>query len=141
MNVLEWAVSSVLGSPNSQAGAIDVIAVRKSDGSLSCSPFHVKLGKSSKKGERRVVNLKVNGKDVDLSMKLGPAGEAFFVERSRDFGRRDGTTPYPGSPFHLGNSSYEELLSPREEPGALSPLPVPSFISVTAVKSKENLQR
>lgn len=61
MNVLEWAVSSVLGSPNAQGGAIDVIAVRKPDGSLSCSPFHVKLGKAGKPGEKRVVKLTVNG--------------------------------------------------------------------------------
>ena len=88
MNVLEWAVCSVLGStlnsPHS-TGAIDVIAVRRMDGSVCCSPFHVKLGKVSKKGERRIVTLKVNSKDVSLSMKLGPAGEAFFVEKARDY--------------------------------------------------------
>ncbi len=84
-HVIEWAVSSVLGSPNvQQAGAIDVIAVRRADGSISCSPFHVKLGKIPKKGEKKIVTLKVNGKDVSLSMKLGPAGEAFFVERTRE---------------------------------------------------------
>jgi len=86
MNVLEWAMSSVLGSPTTQqAGAIDVIAIRQSDGTLTCSPFHVKLGKASQKGERRIVKLKVNGKEVALSMKLGPAGEAFFVERSKEY--------------------------------------------------------
>jgi len=91
MNVIEWAVSSVLGSTlnNSHStGAIDVIAIRRTDGSgsvVSCSPFHVKLGKASKKGERRLVTLRVNSEDVSLSMKLGPAGEAFFVEKARDY--------------------------------------------------------
>jgi len=89
MNVIEWAVSSVLGSTlhnNSHStGAIDVIAIRRADGSLCCSPFHVKLGKASKKGERRLVTLRVNNEDVSLSMKLGPAGEAFFVEKARDY--------------------------------------------------------
>ena len=88
MNVIEWAVSSVLGSTlhNSHStGAIDVIAIRRADGSLCCSPFHVKLGKASKKGERRLVTLRVNSEDVSLSMKLGPAGEAFFVEKARDY--------------------------------------------------------
>lgn len=88
MNVIEWAVSSVLGSTlhNSHStGAIDAIAIRRADGSLCCSPFHVKLGKASKKGERRLVTLRVNSKDVSLSMKLGPAGEAFFVEKARDY--------------------------------------------------------
>jgi len=110
--VFEWAVSSVLGSPNSQSGAIDVIAVRKPDGTLSCSPFHVKLGKASKSGEKRIVKLKVNGKDVELSMKLGPAGEAFFVERSRDF-RRDPNESFPSSP-RIPNSNGD-MMSPRED--------------------------
>lgn len=81
-------MSSVLGSTlhNSHStGAIDVIAIRRADGSLCCSPFHVKLGKASKKGERRLVTLRVNSEDVSLSMKLGPAGEAFFVEKARDY--------------------------------------------------------
>lgn len=112
MNVFEWAVSSVLGSPNSQSGAIDVIAVRKPDGTLSCSPFHVKLGKASKSGEKRIVKLKVNGKDVELSMKLGPAGEAFFVERSRDF-RKDPNESFSNSPRVPNNNC--EMLSPRED--------------------------
>lgn len=115
MNVFEWAVSSVLGSPNAQAGAIDVIAIRKADGGLSCSPFHVKLGKSSKKGEKGIVKVTVNGKDVELSMKLGPAGEAFFVERSRDF-RRNPSASFPTSPRDPQHG--EILLSP----GISSPL-------------------
>ena len=64
-------------------GAIDVIAVRDSSGNLSCSPFHVKLNKLAKKGDScRTVKLAVNTRDVALSMKLGSAGEAFFVERT-----------------------------------------------------------
>lgn len=111
MNVVfEWAVSSVLGSPNAQAGAIDVIAIRKQDESLSCSPFHVKLGKSSKKGEKGIVKVKVNKQDVELSMKLGPAGEAFFVERSRDF-RRDPSGSFPTSPRDAQDN--QPFLSPR----------------------------
>ena len=34
--------------------------------------------------ENRLVKLKVNSREVDLSMKLGSAGEAFFVERTRE---------------------------------------------------------
>ena len=64
-------------------GAIDVIAIRDSSGNLSCSPFHVKLNKLAKKGDScRTVKLAVNTRDVALSMKLGSAGEAFFVERT-----------------------------------------------------------
>ena len=108
--MLEW----VLGSPSAQAGAIDVIAVRRADGTLSCSPFHVKLGKASKKGEKKIVKLKVNGKDVDLSMKLGPAGEAFFVERTREYVRRDVVASNPTTPF-VNESESLSFLSPRED--------------------------
>lgn len=84
MNVFEWAVNSVLGSQTLQTGAIDVVAIRRGDGRMFCSPFHVKLGKVSKKGEKRIVKLRVNGNEIDLSMKLGPAGEAFFVQRTKE---------------------------------------------------------
>jgi phosphatidate phosphatase PAH1 len=41
--------------------------------------------KGSKGSSRsRVVRLKVNSREVSLQMKLGPAGEAFFVERTRE---------------------------------------------------------
>jgi phosphatidate phosphatase LPIN len=67
----------------STTGAIDVVAVRDSQGNLSCSPFHVKLNKPAQKGDCcRIVKLTVNSKDVALSMKIGSAGEAFFVERT-----------------------------------------------------------
>ena len=32
-------------NPSTLSGAIDVIVVEGSDGSLSCSPFHVRFGK------------------------------------------------------------------------------------------------
>ena len=38
------------------------------------------VGRSAKTD--KLVKLKVNGKDIRLSMKLGSAGEAFFVERT-----------------------------------------------------------
>lgn len=75
--------SFIVNHQGSAAGAIDVVAVRDSSGVLSCSPFHVKLNKDAKRGDScRRVKLTVNSKDVALSMKLGGAGEAFFVERT-----------------------------------------------------------
>lgn len=81
--MFEWAAT--LYSQASTTGAIDVVVIKDSNGNLSCSPFHVKLNKSAKRGDTdRVVKLAVNSKAVDLSMKLGGAGEAFFVERKRE---------------------------------------------------------
>ncbi|KAF2753156.1 LNS2-domain-containing protein [Pseudovirgaria hyperparasitica] len=67
-------------NPATLSGAIDVIVVEQDDGSLACSPFHVRFGKISllrpydKKVEFRVNNVK-----QEYSMKLGEGGEAFFV--------------------------------------------------------------
>ena len=66
------------------SGVIDVVAIRKSNGTIECSPFHVKLNNGSRqikdpKGSSRIVN----GTPVPLSMKLGRAGEAFFLERTK----------------------------------------------------------
>ena len=70
---------------NSGSGAIDVVAVRDASGTITCSPFHVKLNRARRRGDpNRVVNLAVNSRSVALSMKLGAAGEAFFVERTRE---------------------------------------------------------
>jgi hypothetical protein len=111
-----------MGSQNSPAGAIDVIAVRRPDGSISCSPFHVKLAKASKKGEKKIVNLKVNGQVVDLSMKVGPAGEAFFVERTREYSRRESAICQETS--HMTNVDVGDPMSPREyTEDTCSPLP------------------
>lgn len=52
----------------------------QADGSIKCSPFHVKLAKGKK--DVRLVKLTVNGKETDLKMKVGRAGEAFFVEHT-----------------------------------------------------------
>lgn len=66
-------------------GAIDVIVVRQPDGSLRASPFHVRFGKAGILRPRdKVVDIILNGEPVDLKMKLGDAGEAFFVELKDD---------------------------------------------------------
>lgn len=89
MNVLGWAANLLGQNPSLPSGAIDVIAIRQLDGSLTCSPFHVKLGRTCKKGEKKLVKLRVNGKDVDVCMRLGPAGEAFFLKRTREIEYKD----------------------------------------------------
>ncbi|KDN51240.1 hypothetical protein RSAG8_00869, partial [Rhizoctonia solani AG-8 WAC10335] len=71
-------------NPSTLTGAIDVIVVerRAENGGteLACSPFHVRFGKwqvllpADKK-----VSVYVNGKPIPFNMKIGEAGEAFFV--------------------------------------------------------------
>lgn len=71
-------------NPSTLTGAIDVIVVERraenGEPELACSPFHVRFGKwqvllpADKK-----VSVFVNGKPIPFNMKIGEAGEAFFV--------------------------------------------------------------
>ncbi|KAK2597009.1 hypothetical protein N8I77_012883 [Diaporthe amygdali] len=72
-------------NPATLSGAIDVIVVEQADGTLSCSPFHVRFGKFSLlRPYEKKVEFKVNGKKQDYAMKLGEGGEAFFVFETSD---------------------------------------------------------
>uniref|UniRef100_A0A8D0G4R7 phosphatidate phosphatase n=1 Tax=Sphenodon punctatus TaxID=8508 RepID=A0A8D0G4R7_SPHPU len=70
-------------NPATLSGCIDVIVVRQPDGNLQCSPFHVRFGKMGVlRSKEKVVDIEINGESVDLHMKLGDNGEAFFVEET-----------------------------------------------------------
>ncbi|KAK8187530.1 Lipin/Ned1/Smp2-domain-containing protein [Phyllosticta capitalensis] len=72
-------------NPATLSGAIDVIVVEHADGSLACSPFHVRFGKFSLlRPFEKKVEFKVNGEKQDYAMKLGEGGEAFFVFETSD---------------------------------------------------------
>uniref|UniRef100_A0A8C5GMM8 phosphatidate phosphatase n=1 Tax=Gouania willdenowi TaxID=441366 RepID=A0A8C5GMM8_GOUWI len=68
-------------NPATLTGGIDVVVVRQPDGSFQCSPFHVRFGKLGVlRSKEKIVDIEINGESVDLHMKLGDNGEAFFVE-------------------------------------------------------------
>uniref|UniRef100_A0A096LT10 phosphatidate phosphatase n=1 Tax=Poecilia formosa TaxID=48698 RepID=A0A096LT10_POEFO len=72
-------------NPATLTGGIDVIVVRQPDGSYQCSPFHVRFGKLGVlRSKEKIVDIEVNGESVDLHMKLGDNGEAFFVEEEEN---------------------------------------------------------
>jgi phosphatidate phosphatase LPIN len=72
-------------NPATLSGAIDVIVVEQEDGSLACSPFHVRFGKFSLlRPFEKKVEFKVNGVKQPYAMKLGEGGEAFFVFETSD---------------------------------------------------------
>ncbi|KAF2090909.1 LNS2-domain-containing protein [Saccharata proteae CBS 121410] len=72
-------------NPATLSGAIDVIVVEHEDGSLACSPFHVRFGKFSLlRPSEKKVQFTVNNVKQDYSMKLGEGGEAFFVFETSD---------------------------------------------------------
>ena len=85
MQYVRSVSSSVSGAwrsinPATLSGAIDVVVVSQSDGSLACSPFHIRFGKFSLlRPSEKKVEFRVNGEVQPFPMKLGEGGEAFFV--------------------------------------------------------------
>uniref|UniRef100_A0A672FH31 phosphatidate phosphatase n=1 Tax=Salarias fasciatus TaxID=181472 RepID=A0A672FH31_SALFA len=72
-------------NPATLSGCIDVIVVRQPDGSMQCSPFHVRFGKMGVlRSREKVVDIEINGEPVSLHMKLGENGEAFFVKETEN---------------------------------------------------------
>ncbi|CZT10733.1 hypothetical protein WAI453_011156 [Rhynchosporium graminicola] len=72
-------------NPATLSGAIDVIVVEHEDGTLACSPFHVRFGKFSLlRPYEKKVEFKVNDVKQDYAMKLAEGGEAFFVFETSD---------------------------------------------------------
>lgn len=67
-------------NPATLSGAIDIIVVKQQDGELACSPFHVRFGKLSVlMPQEKKVEIKINDEVMPYVMKVGEAGEAFFV--------------------------------------------------------------
>lgn len=77
-------------NPATLSGAIDVIVVENIEtGELSCSPFHVRFGKLQLlRPQEKAVELKINDIDIgeELRMKVGEAGETFFVLPKEELG-------------------------------------------------------
>ncbi|KAG1830376.1 Lipin/Ned1/Smp2-domain-containing protein [Suillus variegatus] len=127
MNYIRGAVSAISApyqyykdiNPSTLTGAIDVIVIRRppsptlsassgsQDGDVyACSPFHVRFGKLQvlRPAEKKV-DVSINGSLIPFNMKIGDAGEAFFVfETEEDIPEDLVTSP---------------LLSPTPEPGEL----------------------
>ena len=95
-------------NPATLSGAIDVIVIEQEDGSLACSPFHVRFGKFQLlRPSEKKVEFRVNGEKQDYAMKLGEGGEAFFVfETQHDIPPSMQTSP---------------LVSPASSPDTIRP--------------------
>jgi len=75
------AVSSALElNAATLTGAMDIIAVKEPDGTMRCTPFHARFGKLKLlKSREKLVEVWVNDVKTELTMKLGSAGEAYFL--------------------------------------------------------------
>uniref|UniRef100_A0A1B0BV46 phosphatidate phosphatase n=2 Tax=Nemorhina TaxID=44051 RepID=A0A1B0BV46_9MUSC len=119
-------------------GAIDVIVVEQPNGEFQCSPFHVRFGKLGVlRSREKVVDIEINGEAVDIHMKLGDSGEAFFVEECpeedvEELPENLATSPIPSDHFPNKFRSNDTITleeDDNEEKKAVEdlhlPLPLP----------------
>jgi hypothetical protein len=79
--MLRWGSEVLDFNQATLSGAIDIVVIRHQDGTLLSTPFHVRFGKLQLlKSAEKLVTIAVNGETASFCMKLGKAGEAFFVE-------------------------------------------------------------
>jgi len=119
-------------NPATLSGAIDVVVVEQQDGSLACSPFHVRFGKFSLlRPSEKKVEFKVNGAKQNYAMKLGDGGEAFFVfETSNDIPEALQTSP-------LVSPASSPSVSASDRPPSPSLLE-PSFLDISEAEKARN---
>ncbi|KAG8832137.1 hypothetical protein FRC17_001970 [Serendipita sp. 399] len=111
-------------NPATLTGAIDVIVIQrqdeKGDIELACSPFHVRFGKwQILRPAEKKVNVLVNGRPIPFNMKIGEAGEAFFVFETEE-----------EVPADLMTSPILQATSPAEDT-----IPEPDFLDLDAISS------
>ncbi|KAJ5901749.1 hypothetical protein N7495_002277 [Penicillium taxi] len=122
MNYVRNTISRTWNSinPATLSGAIDVIVIEQADGTLACSPFHVRFGKFSLlRPFEKKIEFKVNGIKQDYAMKLGEGGEAFFVFETTD-----------EIPASLQTSPLVSPASSPTVPIGDSVLPEPEFLDL-----------
>ncbi|KAL8433796.1 hypothetical protein ACSSS7_003642 [Eimeria intestinalis] len=112
------------------SGCIDIICVRNPHTSeLHSTPFHVRFGKAKLlRSREKIVTVTVNGQPTSLVMKLGAAGEAYFMQEVEDndgVAEEDLASPLCSpvhSPRRVGSQPVEaSLLSVPQD--AAAPLP------------------
>ncbi|XP_066242198.1 phosphatidate phosphatase LPIN1 isoform X3 [Saccopteryx leptura] len=137
-------------NPATLSGCIDIIVVRQPNGSLQCSPFHVRFGKMGVlRSREKVVDIEINGESVDLHMKLGDNGEAFFVQET-DNDQEVVPMHLATSPILSEGASRMECQLKRssvDRMRSLEPAPAPALppgepaASVSSVKKRRKRRR
>lgn len=118
-------------NPATLTGAMDVIVVEDTNSKeRACTPFHVRIGKLNlMRPQDKRVEVQVNGEVITgVEMKVGEAGEAFFVVPEEDLlvsdagsgGEDDlsvlSTSPLPPPPLSPPQRTHEDhfTLSPKK---------------------------
>ncbi|PKU46181.1 hypothetical protein llap_3491 [Limosa lapponica baueri] len=132
------------------SGCIDVIVVRQQDGTYQCSPFHVRFGKLGVlRSKEKVIDIEINGDAVDLHMKLGDNGEAFFVQETEEENEKVpaylATSPIPtedqffkDTDNHLKSDENERTCANSEIP---HPVETETVFTPGSVKKKKRRRK
>ncbi|XP_045909002.1 phosphatidate phosphatase LPIN2 isoform X2 [Micropterus dolomieu] len=126
------------------SGCIDVVVVRQRDGTYQCSPFHVRFGKLGVlRSKEKVIDIEVNGEPVELHMKLGDNGEAFFVQESEQLNivpAHLATSPIPTEShlFWISEVEHRAAKDLEDDPADPEEPPAPS---TTATKKKKRRRK
>ncbi|XP_075877933.1 phosphatidate phosphatase LPIN2 isoform X3 [Nelusetta ayraudi] len=130
------------------SGCIDVVVVRQRDGTYQCSPFHVRFGKLGVlRSKEKVIDIEVNGEPVDLHMKLGDNGEAFFVQEAEQQNQivpaHLATSPIPTESHLFWISEVEQRAAKALEDDPVDPddPPEPPAPATVATKKKKRRRK
>ncbi|XP_013209398.1 phosphatidate phosphatase LPIN2 isoform X3 [Microtus ochrogaster] len=133
------------------SGCIDVVVVRQQDGTYQCSPFHVRFGKLGVlRSKEKVIDIEINGSAVDLHMKLGDNGEAFFVEETEEEYEKLpaylATSPIPTEDQFFKDIDTPLVKSSRDERPSQSPdtshtLETETVFAPSSVKKKKRRRK
>ncbi|XP_074544545.1 phosphatidate phosphatase LPIN2 [Halichoeres trimaculatus] len=124
------------------SGCIDVVVVRQRDGTYQCSPFHVRFGKLGVlRSKEKVIDIEVNGEPVELHMKLGDNGEAFFVQETEQLNiipAHLATSPIPTEShlFWISEVEHKELGDDTADPEDPPDPPAPSTMATKKKKRR-----
>uniref|UniRef100_A0AAQ4Q518 phosphatidate phosphatase n=1 Tax=Gasterosteus aculeatus aculeatus TaxID=481459 RepID=A0AAQ4Q518_GASAC len=129
------------------SGCIDVVVVRQRDGTYQCSPFHVRFGKLGVlRSKEKVIDIEVNGEPVELHMKLGDNGEAFFVQEAEQLNivpAHLATSPIPTEShlFWMSEVEHRALKDLGDDPADQEDPPEPPAPSTAGTKKKKKRRR
>uniref|UniRef100_A0A8C3G5K2 phosphatidate phosphatase n=1 Tax=Cyclopterus lumpus TaxID=8103 RepID=A0A8C3G5K2_CYCLU len=130
------------------SGCIDVVVVRQREGTYQCSPFHVRFGKLGVlRSKEKVIDIEVNGEPVELHMKLGDNGEAFFVQEAEQLNQivpaHLATSPIPTEShlFWMSEVEHRALKDLEDDPADPEDPPEPPAPSTMATKKKKKRRK
>lgn len=128
-------------NPSTLSGCLDVIVVQKKDGSLQCSPFHVRVGKFKAFNTKlKKLQIHINGIDSKNYMILNKNGIGYFETELSHFITSETEPENSSACFQSDEESKSEPMLPIVlEPNTLnnSTICSPTSLEIPKPKSSE----